>query len=176
MFTIEPLRAPMPAATASRVQSRAAITLISSIFAMAECSVASVGPKLGFTPALLTKWSRMPNSRPTRSKTSARWSESSALPATQRADAPSSTAAARRASSRRAVMSTRAPSSTSRLAVANPMPRLAPVMRAARPSKRFMRGPYGGSSANRLFGMLTLALMGTLEEPTTIVGSRRRRS
>jgi len=37
-------------------------------------------------------------------------------------------------------------------------------------------GSLRGSSANRLFGMLTLALMGTLEEPTTIVGSRRRRS
>ena len=71
---------------------------------------------------------------------SAWWSASSARPATASATSgpPRWATASSSASFLRAVMTTRAPSATSRSAMASPMPRLAPVTIAVLPSKRLL--------------------------------------
>jgi hypothetical protein len=96
-------------------------------------------------PVLLTSMSSRPNSSSALDTVSSWCASSSACPATQTAlPSPMDAAASASASSLRAVMTTLAPSATSRSATASPMPRLAPVTIATLSSKRFCAGPSTG--------------------------------
>src|SRR5918992_96378 len=95
----------------------------------------SIGP-LSITPALLTTVSSRPSSALTRSTAANACKRSVMSAATTRARPASSAASCSKRSARRATSATVAPRAASALAVASPIPLLAPVTSATVPSSR----------------------------------------
>ena len=142
-FTTTPPRSAMVAATASWIQARTPSWFTSTVLAARDRSMPTIGPKYGLVAALLTRMSRAPN-RSTVAATHLRACSGSPALATCQATGPSSPASVSAAPARASAFLddsiTAAPASARRRAMASPMPRLAPVTRAVRPSSRRSTG------------------------------------
>ena len=115
------------------VHSNADTRLMSRILRTSSVVRSRTGPYTGLVPTLLTRKSTGPNASMVFAIASSWWAGSCALPATYMTFSdPSCSAASARGSALRPVMQTRSPRSTSAWAIANPMPRLAPVTMAVR--------------------------------------------
>src|SRR5246127_2172857 len=132
-LTTAPPCSAIHALTASEVHSSGAHKLTSKVFANRAWSWSISGPYAGLVPALFTRMSMPPKWSTVRSTQRLAASSSTAWAPTPRAFSPICAAAASALSCLREVITTFAPASASCHAIANPMPRDAPVTIAVRP-------------------------------------------
>src|ERR1700742_851974 len=133
VLTTAPPCSAIHALTASEVHSSGAHRLTSKVFANRAWSCSISGPYAGLVPALFTRMSMRPKRSSVRSTQRLAASSSTAWAPTPRAFSPICAAAASALSCLREVITTFAPASASCQAIANPMPRDAPVTIAVRP-------------------------------------------
>src|SRR5271157_708079 len=165
------------ALTASEVHSSGAHRLTSKVLVNRPWSCSINGPYAGLVPALFTRMSMLPNRSSVRSTQRLAASSSTACAATPRALSPICAAAASALSCLREVTTTFAPASASCCAIANPIPRDAPVMIAVRPVRsNDMSAHFGDLDRGGLVSVLAQFLTGdgTLVHLVRAVGEAQR--